>query len=351
MVDEIPPLKKQEINHLISQTNQTDYFADAQTGACYGTLGNNLPPPTQVIALCKRYNIRKIRIYSPNPSILEALQGNMEISVILGLANEDIVGIARDPKLARSWVRNNVLRYKNVNFRYIAVGNEISPLDSASASIAPSVAPAMQNVYNALIESGLGEKVKVSTALSVGVLGNSYPPSAGEFKSEILASYISPIVQFLVRTQSPFFINLYPYFAYVSNPRDISLNYALFTSPSTVVRDGPYQYQNLFDAILDATYAALEKAGGANVEIVVTETGWPSEGGTATSIENARTYNSNLIRNVQKGTPRKPGKLVETYIFDLIDENRKSPEIEKHWGIFLANEQPKYQLPLAKKHK
>ncbi|KAG8362711.1 hypothetical protein BUALT_BualtUnG0048100 [Buddleja alternifolia] len=327
------------------------HTADAQTGACYGTLGDNLPPPPEVIALCKQYNIHRIRIYNPNPSILEALRGNTDISVIVGVANEDINGIAKDPNLAKSWVQNNVLRYPNVNFRYISVGNEISPLDSGSAGIAPSVAPAMQNVHNALLESGLGKRVKVSTALSMGVLGQSYPPSAGEFKSEILASYISPIVQFLVRTQSPFFINMYPYFAYVSNPRDINLNYALFTSASPVVRDGSYQYQNLFDAMVDATYAALAKAGGANVEIVVTETGWPSDGGTATTIENARTYNSHLIKNVQKGTPRKPGKPIETYIFDLIDENQKSPEIEKHWGIFLGNKQPKYQLPFAKKHK
>ncbi|KAL0428515.1 UNVERIFIED_CONTAM: Glucan endo-1,3-beta-glucosidase, basic isoform [Sesamum latifolium] len=322
--------------------------ADAQTGACYGTIGDNLPPATEVVALCNQYNIQRIRLFNPNPSVLQALQGNTNISVIVGVANEDIIGIATNANLAKSWVQNNILKYGNVNFRYIAVGNEISPLDGGSAGIAPSVVPAMQNIYNAVSASGLGGRVKVSTALSFGVLGTSYPPSAGAFVPGIKSSFINPIVQFLVKTQGPFLINLYPYFAYASNTKDIRLDYALFTSPSTVVSDGPYQYQNLFNAMVDAVYAALQKVGAAYVEVVISETGWPSAGGTATTVDNARTYNSNLIKSVRNGTPRKPGKPIETYIFDLIDENQKSPEIEKHWGVFLPNKQPKYPISFAK---
>ncbi|KAL2501786.1 beta-1 [Forsythia ovata] len=104
--------------------------------------------------------------------------------------------------------------------------------------------------------------------------------------------------------------------------KDISLGYALFTSPSTVVKDENYEYQNLFDAMVDATHAALEKTGETNVEIAVLESGWPSVGETATTLENARIYNSILIKHVEKGTPGRP---VESYIFYLIDENQKSP--------------------------
>ncbi|KAL0334331.1 UNVERIFIED_CONTAM: Glucan endo-1,3-beta-glucosidase, basic isoform [Sesamum angustifolium] len=287
---------------------------NAQTGASYGTIGDDLPPATEVVALCHQYNIQRIRLFNPNPSVLPALNGT-NISVIVGVPNEDIIGIARDAQLAQSWVWNNILSHAEYLQRGFCIW--------------------------------LGERVKVSTALSFGVLGTSYPPSAGAFRPEIQSSYIKPIVQFLVKTQGPFLVNVYPYFAYVSNPNDIRLDYALFTSPSTVVRDGQYQYQNLFDAMVDAAHAALQKVGG-DVEVVVTETGWPSAGGTATTIDNARSYNSNLIKSVRNGTPRKPGKPIETYIFDLIDENQKSPELEKHWGLFLPNKQPKYPISFAK---
>lgn len=249
--------------------------------------------------------------------------------------------MARDPSLAKSWIRNNILKYRNVNFRYIAVGNEITPSDNPD--IAPYVPTAMQHIYDALPVARRG-RVKVSTALSMSVLGLSYPPSFGVFHSNFRDLFIDPIIKFLVQTNSPFLVNVYPYFAYLSDMTNIHLDYALFTSSSPVVKDGAYQYQNLFDAMVDAIHAALEKAGGANIKVVVSETGWSSAGGTATTIANAWTYNSNLLKSVKEGTPRRPGKPIETYIFDLIDESNKSPEYEKHWGIFFTNKNPKYPL-------
>jgi hypothetical protein len=184
----------------------------------------------------------------------------------------------------------------------------------------------------------------VSTSIDTTLLGNSYPPSAGSF-SDSANSYITAIVNFLVSNGAPLLVNVYPYFSYKDDPSQISIQYALFTSPGVVVNDGSLGYQNLFDALVDAHYSALEKIGAPNLKIVVSESGWPSEGGDAASTDNAGTYYKNLINHVKGGTPKKQGQAIETYLFAMFDENLKGPEeFEKHFGLFLPNKQNKYQI-------
>lgn len=313
----------------------------AQTGVCYGMLGAGLPSPQDVVSLYNRNNIRRIRIYDPNQPTLQALGGS-NIEVILGVPNTDLQYVAASQANANTWVQNNVRNYPNVRFRYIAVGNEVSPIRGDTSQYVGFVLPALRNVFNAISSSGLGNQIRVSTAIDTGVLGNSYPPADGAFRDDV-RSYLGPIVSFLANNRAPLLVNLYPYFSYVGDPGSISLPYALFTSDGIVVPGG-IRYQNLFYAILDAVYAALEKYGASSVEIVVSESGWPTAGGTAATVENARLYNTNLIQRVKTGTPKRPGRAIETYIFSAFDENQKNPEIEKHFGVYQQNGQPKYTI-------
>ncbi|XP_058766433.1 glucan endo-1,3-beta-glucosidase-like [Vicia villosa] len=310
-------------------------FTGAQSvGVCYGGNGNNLPTKQAVVDLYKSKGIGKIRLYNPDQGILQALK-NSNIEVILGVPN-DVLKSLTNAQAATNWVNTNVKPYyPSVKIKYIAVGNEIHA-DSAEAS---SVLPALQNIQNAISSSNLGQ-IKVSTAIDTTLIGKSYPPNDGAF-SDGSVGYIRPIINFLVRNSSPLLANVYPYFSYVNNQQSIGLDYALFTKAGK----NEVGYQNLFDAILDSIYAALEKVGGSNVKIVVSESGWPSEGGTAASAGNAGTYYGNLIKHAKGGTPKRPNGPIETYLFAMFDENQKpGAEIERHFGLFRPDKSPKYQL-------
>ncbi|XP_027100951.1 glucan endo-1,3-beta-glucosidase-like, partial [Coffea arabica] len=312
-------------------------------GVCYGLNGNNLPSKEDVVNLYNQYGIKKMRIYAPDNEVLNALRGT-NIELLVDVANEDIPSIATNPSADANWVQNNIKNYSPaVKFRYIAVGNEVS----LSSSIAQYVGPAMERIQSALASAGLQNQSKVSTSIAGNLLSVSYPPSQGSFSNEA-KPFIKPIINLLVQNNAPLLVNVYPYFSYIGDPVNIHLDYALFTSQRTVVQDGSFGYRNIFYAILDAHYSALEKEGGSNVNIVVSETGWPSDGHPpAASSGNAVTYYRNVISHVKsgRGTPRRPGRGIETYLFAMFDENQKpGAETERHFGLFFPDKRPKYVI-------
>ncbi|XP_057793513.1 glucan endo-1,3-beta-glucosidase, acidic-like [Salvia miltiorrhiza] len=330
-------------------------------GVCYGRLGKKLPCPKKVVSLYKKNNIKKMRLYDPHQPTLRAL-GGADIELMVGIPETDLQHLAQCQCHANAWVAGNISAYPDVKFRCIAVGNEINPSSSPYSSF---VFPAMQNIYRAICNAGLGNQITVSTSIKTDVLEKSSPPKDGEFRSNV-TGYMKPIVEFLRDTNAPLLVNVYPYFAYMNDMKNISLSFALLQRNSGVVLGGVY-YDNLFYAILDAVYAAMERIldpSSLSVSLVsvptpsvtVSETGHSSRGGgkpesdgegdgDASTVENARIYNNNLMRIVKKGTPKRPDSPIETYIFAMFDENEKpGPEYEKHFGIFLPNGKRKYRL-------
>nr|GMD72258.1 glucan endo-1,3-beta-glucosidase, acidic-like [Ipomoea batatas] len=310
-------------------------------GVSYGKNGNNLPSETDTINLMKSNGIQGLRVYAADTTVFNALKGS-NIAVIVDVSNPRLQELT-DPARAQAWVQNNIVRYyPDVNFKYIAVGNEVYAGNPDTARFVNLVMPALRNVHNALAAVGLQGKIKATTSTYSAVLTNTYPPNQGVFQDNAKGLMI-PLVQFLAQTGNPLLASIYPYFSYIGNPSQIPLSYALFTDPNP----NSVGYNNLFDALIDSMYAALHKAGGRNVPIVVSETGWPSAGHHAATMENAATYYRNLIGHVNgnAGTPLMPGRSIETYLFAMYDENLKGGDpVENNFGVFRPDKSSKYQL-------
>ncbi|KAG6390336.1 hypothetical protein SASPL_148068 [Salvia splendens] len=352
------------------------HLTAGQVGTFFGRLGTNVPGPAATVPLYQQNNIRRMRLFDPHAPTLRAL-GGTNIRLMMGVAHSDLRDLANCPQAATAWVRSNILRFPNVTFRYIIVGNEIDP----NSELGPFVFPAMQNVYRAIRAAGQGGRIQVSTSIQINLLSQWSPPQAAAFKCSV-NWFIRPILEFIRDTGAPMHINVFPFYAYLNDRRNINLSFALLQPNSGVVLGGVY-YDNLFYVIHDAFIAAmtkiltaasplsLQKKTESDVKVGSKVTsGQPSppppppsaphrngnipfddgernttalSDGPIYTVNNARTYINNLMRVVRTGTPMRPGQPIETYIFAMFDENlRPGPDYERHFGIFLPNGQPKF---------
>ncbi|KDP40165.1 hypothetical protein JCGZ_02163 [Jatropha curcas] len=314
-------------------------------GIVYGRNGDNLPSPKQVIDFLTKdlnYAIPLIRVYDANLEILEALKGT-NLVVTIGVPDEAIAHVASSQEAADKWFQDHVLTYiqKGVRFRYICVGNEAIP-----GVVQFHLQQAICNLNNSVQKAGI-DFIHVTTAVGSEVLGSSYPPSTGQFAPE-LDALMSNLTSYLYSIGSPLFINVYPYYALISDPQHISLDNALFQSQAPIFQDGNLEYCNLFDAMVDAFVAAMVRVvQREDVKVVIGETGWPTAGfGPYDCVDNARIYNQNLREHViYRGcTPRKADINLEVYMYNMFNENLKSEGAGQNFGIFYSNFSQVYAL-------
>ncbi|XP_061342642.1 glucan endo-1,3-beta-glucosidase 11 [Gastrolobium bilobum] len=333
-------------------------------GINYGQIANNLPSPDEVVSLVKSIGATKVKLYDADPRVLSAF-ANTGVEFMVGLGNEYLSKI-KDPNKAQSWIKSNLQPYlPHTNITSIFVGNEI--LTFNDTSLTANLLPAMQSVHTALVNLNLDRQITVTTTHSLAVLQTSYPPSSGSFRPD-LAPCLAPILSFQAKTGSPFLINAYPYFAYKSNPKQISLDYALFQPNQGMVDPATnLHYDNMLFAQIDAVYSALASMGYSKLPVHISETGWPSKGDqdeTGASLENAKKYNGNLIKMMsstatttttttttgkeEKGTPMRPNNDLNIYVFALFNENMKpGPTSERNYGLFKPDCTPAYPLSLS----
>ncbi|XP_019247656.1 PREDICTED: glucan endo-1,3-beta-glucosidase 14 isoform X2 [Nicotiana attenuata] len=317
-------------------------------GINYGRIADNIPAPESVVTLLRANKIKNVRIYDADHGVLTAFKDS-GIQIIIGLGNEFLKDISVNEDRAIEWVKVNVQPYlPGTLIRGIAVGNEI--LGGLDVELWEVLVPAAKNVYNALDKLNLARKIEVSSPHSEAVFENTYPPSAGVFKESILP-YMIPLLNFSSQIRSPFYINAYPFLAYKSDPSHIDLNYALLEKSSGIYdAKTKLHYDNMFEAMIDAAYFALEKAGFEKMPVICSETGWASKGDeneAGANVKNARTYNNNLHKRLlkKKGTPYRPKMVVRAYVFALFNENQKpGPTSERNFGLFKADGSIAYKI-------
>ncbi|RZS15371.1 hypothetical protein BHM03_00047205 [Ensete ventricosum] len=316
-------------------------------GINYGQIANDLPSPSSVVNLLQSINISRVKLYDADPKVLTAFS-NSGVEFIIAIGNENILNMT-DPTKAQEWLKQNVQPYlRQTQITCVTVGNEV--LTAGDTVLMENLLPAMQSVYQALVALGLDKQVNISSAHSVAILGNSYPPSSGSFRQD-LAEYIHPLLNFHSEINSPFLVNAYPFFAYKGNPSSVSLEYVLFQdNPGVTDPNTNLTYDNMLYAQIDSVYAAIKAMGHTDVDVAISETGWPSKGDpdeTGATLENAAMYNGNLLRRIamNQGTPMKPTVPINVHVFALFNEDLKpGPASERNYGLFYPDGTPVYNI-------
>ncbi|KAM7504891.1 hypothetical protein LguiB_003795 [Lonicera macranthoides] len=333
----------------LSRFNLNLIKAEGSIGVNYGTVANNLPPPSQVAQfLLDSTIINRVRLYNTNPDLLQAF-AHTGIAITVTIPNDQIPHLT-NLNFTQQWLKTNISPHiPATNIVRILIGNEV--ISTANKLLIGSLVPAMQTLHTALVGESLDRRIKVSTPHSLGILSTSSPPSAGKFRPGYDTHVLKPLLSFLRATGSPFMINPYPFFG----SSDATLNYALFR-PNHGVFDEMTKltYTNMLDGQLDAIFSALKLLDFTDLEIVIAETGWPSKGElgqVGVDAESAAEYNEKLMEHVNSGsgTPLMPNRTFETYIFALFNENQKpGPACERNFGLFEPDMTPVYNIGILR---
>ncbi|PKA53817.1 Glucan endo-1,3-beta-glucosidase 8 [Apostasia shenzhenica] len=215
-----------------------------------------------------------------------------------------------------------------------------------------STLAALKNVQRALNEAGHGGRIKATVPLNADVYDSvNNQPSTGSFRSDI-ASIMVDLFRFLAANGSPCMVNIYPFLS-LTQDENFPVNFAFFDDGNVGIQDKDKTYYNVFDANFDTLVWALKKVGISDIEIIVGEIGWPTDGARHADIASAKRFYDGFLKKMasRKGTPMHP-KPIKAYAFGLIDEDAKSilpGEFERHWGLLSYDGRPKFAVDLSGK--
>lgn len=317
-------------------------------GINYGRLASSPLPHNVAIQKVKDLGANAIKLFDTDHNVLKELS-NSGLRVMTAIPNGDLEKYAHDGNACLEYAKSvKSFLDRNVRIEWVAVGNELTAswYQNRYTNI---LMPTLINLRDAFAKSGLSGRVKLVVPLDLSILSVSYPPSASEFKPE-LVPLMKDILYFLKNNgDSPFVVNVYPMITKVENS-GIPLDFVLLEGREHGYWDEGKFYKNLLEAQLDAVYHAIRKVGYETDNIMIGEIGFATGGAEIATFDNARRFLKNFMNSRRDGTPL-IRKSIPTFLFAFIDEDLKDTcggrtEFEKHWGLHHADGNPKSDVRL-----
>ncbi|KAL3632522.1 hypothetical protein CASFOL_025506 [Castilleja foliolosa] len=326
----------------------TSKVVDGAIGITWGRQSVQRLVPSLVVDLILQNGVRNARIYSSQTDILEAFSGS-GINLNIGLFN---VAVILDNNTAFDWVQEKVVKnYVTANIRRIFIGNYVFKSGDNYQRIRNDAMTTLEVIQYALNRAGHGD-IKAALTHDTPVLkDNPTRPSEAEFKTDLVVD-MSRVLNTLKANNSPFVIKIFPALFVLNNNMPPIFAFPDNNDSATFVKDiNGAVYTHAFDFIYDSFLWALEKAGAGDLEVVVDQLCWPTDGFPGGNFSAAERFYRVLLPRVvsNRGTPKRPGRPIEVYVHSLSDETR-IPIFEpwgRHWGIYRSNGEPKYKIDLT----
>lgn len=206
---------------------------------------------------------------------------------------------------------------------------------------------AMTNLQQALDEQSLTNVTTTIVHEAEVLKPNISRPSDAEFRDEI-KDHMTEFVRVIHARGAPFMIDMNPMVE--ARNQGFNMTFALGDPGATPVVDvDGAKYTSMFDFTYDSFVWALTKLGFPDIRVVASQVGWPTDGHPDASVAHAERFYKNLLPAVSgdRGTPMRPGAPIDIFIHALADETRTKEPINRHWGVYRSNGQPKFEIDLT----
>ncbi|XP_019163522.1 PREDICTED: glucan endo-1,3-beta-glucosidase 8-like [Ipomoea nil] len=324
-------------------------------GVNWGRHSTHTLVASSVVDLLLQNGISDVRMFAPRPNALVALE-HSSIGVTVTLSRDFLL---RDKFISNlqnvsEWVSNLIVPpiQRNVNITTVIVMHQPFLSATTKAPIVWNLTEVFKETRWALDSHNLTH-VRTTTSHYTDAIKVAKTPSEAEFRDDI-KDMMAKHLEVIAKTNSFFTLDILPITAIETYKWPVEFGFMDNKSNFTVV-DGKYRYTNAFEFLYDSAVVALAKAGYPDMEVVLGQIGWPTDGTKDATPENAARFYRGFIPHMvnKKGTPRRRNKNIDAYLYTISDENKMSfpaygPYI-RHYGIYEYDGTPKFEIDFSGK--